>query len=220
MYSFNPLFKNSFFGSDTGFPGRGHGLGQYHAPGQVKSPNSTSAPSSVAQIERTLALAYEKLQVTATRGSAAAESGTAAPAETDFSPQAVTDRILGFVRDRLETERANGASEAKIKDLYQQAVSGVERGLREAKDIIQAQFCQGCNGSGNDGCAGAIPGPNRQRQPNHSRQRHSISLLPDSPITNNKRALTGPLFQNKQLIRVETGNVKDFFEPVLRPALR
>lgn len=139
MYSFNPLFKNSFFGSDTGFPGRGHGLGQYHAPGQVKSPNSTSAPSSVAQIERTLALAYEKLQVTATRGSAAAESGTAAPAETDFSPQAVTDRILGFVRDRLETERANGASEAKIKDLYQQAVSGVERGLREAKDIIQAQ---------------------------------------------------------------------------------
>lgn len=142
MYSFNPLFKNNFSGSETGFPGRGHGWGHHHAPGQLKRPDAAlpaTTGSNAAQIEQTLALAYEKLQVTASRGVVGAESTTAAPAETDFSPQAVTDRIMGFVKDRLETERANGASEAKLQDLYQQAVSGVEKGLREAKDIIQAQ---------------------------------------------------------------------------------
>lgn len=142
MYSFNPLFKNNFLGSDSGFPGRGHGFGHQHAPGQMKRADAAlpaTAGTSVQQIEQTLALAYEKLQVTASRSVVGVDSSTAAPAETDFSPQAVTDRIMGFVKDRLETERASGASEAKIQDLYQQAVSGVEKGLREAKDIIQAQ---------------------------------------------------------------------------------
>ncbi|RLT93500.1 MAG: hypothetical protein D9N14_18550 [Ketobacter sp.] len=46
---------------------------------------------------------------------------------------------MGFIRERLESERANGASEEEIQALYQQAVKGVEQGLREAKGIIQEQ---------------------------------------------------------------------------------
>lgn len=147
MYASNPLLKNNFFGSDYGFPGRRHGAGHgvghgmrhawghQHAPGQVER----YAQSNTLQIERTLAVAYEKLQVTATSTVPGTESPTNSPSETDFSPQAVTDRVLGFIQDRLEAERANGASEEEIQALYQQAVKGVEQGLREAKDIIQAQ---------------------------------------------------------------------------------
>ena len=146
MYASNPLLKNNFHGTDYGFPGRrygaGHGMGHgmrhcghQAAPGQVQQ----YAQSDTLQIERTLAVAYEKLQVTATQTVPGADSPTNVPADTDFSPQAVTDRVLGFIQDRLEAERANGASEEEIQALYQQAVKGVEQGLREAKDIIQAQ---------------------------------------------------------------------------------
>lgn len=135
MHALNPMFQNTFSGTDYGMPGRRHAWGHQHAPGQLQQVNS----SGTVEIERTLALAYEKLQVTATRNVPGSESTTATPSDTDFSPQAVTDRVLGFISDRLESERANGATDADIQALYQQAIKGVEQGLREAKDIIQAQ---------------------------------------------------------------------------------
>ncbi|RLT99859.1 MAG: hypothetical protein D9N11_14120 [Ketobacter sp.] len=110
-------------------------LGHQCAPGQVQKYAQTDS----LQIERTLAVAYEKLQVTVTQNVPGVDTPATSPADTDFSPQAVTDRVLGFIQDRLESERANGASEEEIQALYQQAVKGVEQGLREAKDIIQAQ---------------------------------------------------------------------------------
>ncbi len=57
--------------------------------------------------------------------------------QEDFSPQSVTDRIMGFIEDRLAKEKAKGASASDLENLYQQAVSGVEKGLREAKEIIE-----------------------------------------------------------------------------------
>src|SRR5690606_33588617 len=69
-------------------------------------------------------------------------ASSSAPAETDggdFSPQSVADRIVGFVANRLAQEKANGASEERLRSLYQQALKGAEQGLREGGDIIRAQ---------------------------------------------------------------------------------
>ncbi|MCG8668954.1 MAG: DUF5610 domain-containing protein [Pseudomonadales bacterium] len=66
------------------------------------------------------------------------QSPKAAPAD-DFSPEAVSDRILGFVKDRLAKEKANGASDERLQMLFEQAKSGIEKGFAEAKDIIADQ---------------------------------------------------------------------------------
>lgn len=63
----------------------------------------------------------------------AAESGFAAD---DFSPEAVTDRIMGFIESRIEAERANGASEEELQSMFGQALKGLEQGLKEAKEVI------------------------------------------------------------------------------------
>jgi len=139
MFSFNPLFKNDFFGTDKGHHGgRHHAMGHHSAPGHLKQGAPIQPTVSTSTIEQTLAVAYEKLQVTVTSKIPGADSSTVpgTQSETDFSPQAVSDRILGFVTDRLAAEKANGASDEKLQDLYQQALSGIEKGLREAKDII------------------------------------------------------------------------------------
>lgn len=145
MVSFNPLFKNDLFSGARGhFGGRHHAMGHHHGLGQLKQSAPVVPVANGVDIERTLAVAYQKLQVTSTSKLSSTDSSTATQAATptgsdnDFSPQAVTDRILGFVSDRLEAEKQNGASEEDLKALYQQAVSGIEKGLREAKDIIQA----------------------------------------------------------------------------------
>ena len=114
MYASNPLLKNNFFGTDYGFPGRKHGLGHGVGHGMRNALGHQCAPGQVQkyaqtdslQIERTLAVAYEKLQVTATQNVPGVDSTANAPADTDFSPQAVTDRVLGFIQDRLEAERS------------------------------------------------------------------------------------------------------------------
>lgn len=149
MFSFNPLFKNDFFGAGRGHHyGRQHVHGHHHGqPRAATSLQQTQVPATNSTtIQQTLSVAYEKLRITATGNLPAADSGTvtdsktvaATPEDTDFSPQAVTDRILGFVKNRLETEKANGASDERLQDLYNQALTGIEKGLREAKDIIQA----------------------------------------------------------------------------------
>lgn len=55
----------------------------------------------------------------------------------DFSPAAVSERIMGFITQRLESERANGASEDKLIALYNQATKGLEQGFGEAAKIIE-----------------------------------------------------------------------------------
>lgn len=59
-------------------------------------------------------------------------------ASDDFSPEAVTDRIMGFIESRIEAERASGASEEDLQAMFGQAMKGLEQGLREAKEVIAA----------------------------------------------------------------------------------
>ena len=59
-------------------------------------------------------------------------------ASDDFSPEAVTDRIMGFIESRIEAERASGATEEELQSMFGQAMKGLEQGLREAKEVITA----------------------------------------------------------------------------------
>lgn len=139
MVSFNPLFQRDFSAGLQPFrKGFGH---------QCRGPMPQTAPATPAMsaetVQSSLAIAYEKMQSVLqsrlqTVGAPVA-TPTAENAEQDYSPQAVADRIVGFVADRLAQEKANGASDEELQALYQQALQGVEKGLREGKDIIKAQ---------------------------------------------------------------------------------
>ncbi|MAR92250.1 MAG: hypothetical protein CML06_15445 [Pseudomonadales bacterium] len=91
-------------------------------------------------VQQSLTGAYRKLQA-GVIGRLSAESApqpTQRPAN-DFTPKAVAGRILGFIDERLSRERAAGASTRDLQALYQQALRGVEQGLREARDMLQSQ---------------------------------------------------------------------------------
>ena len=55
----------------------------------------------------------------------------------DFTPERVSERIAGFVNTGLNLARARGASETELQSLQDQALRGVERGFREARDILK-----------------------------------------------------------------------------------
>ncbi|MDP3816933.1 DUF5610 domain-containing protein [Pseudomonas sp.] len=54
----------------------------------------------------------------------------------DYSPEKVAGRILGFIEQRLESEKAAGADTSKLQGLLEQARSGVEQGFAEARKIL------------------------------------------------------------------------------------
>lgn len=142
MLSFNPLSQRDFLGGIQGWRYPQSADGRVLAGQQA----TTVSKESVQSI---LTMAYQRIE-SAVQGrfpavkaanapvdsSAAAKTSTP---ENDYSPQAVADRVLGFIKDRLTKEQANGATPEKLKDLYQQALKGVEKGLREGRDIIQGQ---------------------------------------------------------------------------------
>jgi len=53
-----------------------------------------------------------------------------------FTPEKVADRISNFVAQGMELARARGESEENIQKLYDRAMKGVEKGFREAKEIL------------------------------------------------------------------------------------
>lgn len=53
-----------------------------------------------------------------------------------FTPEKVADRISGFVAQGMEMARARGESEENIQKLYDRAMKGVEKGFKEAKEIL------------------------------------------------------------------------------------
>lgn len=55
----------------------------------------------------------------------------------DFSPDAIAGRISDFVAKGLESARAQGRSDAEVQSLYDNAVRGMERGLSEARDVLE-----------------------------------------------------------------------------------
>ncbi len=53
-------------------------------------------------------------------------------------PSDVAKTVLGFVEQRIESERRNGADEARLASLLNQARAGVEQGFSSAKEDIEA----------------------------------------------------------------------------------
>lgn len=64
------------------------------------------------------------------------QAGALDGAQSDFTPDKVADRILGFVGQRLRNEAANGADPEKLQGLLTQARQGVEKGFAEARKIL------------------------------------------------------------------------------------
>lgn len=137
MLAFKPLFQRDFFSGAQAF--QRPGMEKFRGPAERQAPTVNVNAS----VESTLARAYDRMQAAVqSRFPAVAEAGTASAPATDtqdYSPQAVADRIVGFIADRLAQEKAGGASQERLQELYQQALKGVEQGLREGRDIIQDQ---------------------------------------------------------------------------------
>ncbi|EXJ16840.1 DUF5610 domain-containing protein [Imhoffiella purpurea] len=55
---------------------------------------------------------------------------------SDYTPDKIADRISQFVSSGLQNARARGKSDEEIQALYDSAMKGVERGFKEAKDIL------------------------------------------------------------------------------------
>lgn len=55
---------------------------------------------------------------------------------SDYTPEKVAGRILGFIEQRLQGEAAMGADPAKLQGLLSQAREGVEKGFAEARKIL------------------------------------------------------------------------------------
>lgn len=54
----------------------------------------------------------------------------------NFTPEKVSDRISNFVAQGMDMARARGASEEKVQAMYESAMKGVEKGFKEAKEIL------------------------------------------------------------------------------------
>lgn len=55
---------------------------------------------------------------------------------SEFTPEKVADRIMGFIGTAINMARANGASEEKLQQMMVQARKGVEQGFNEAREIL------------------------------------------------------------------------------------
>ncbi|WP_263141094.1 DUF5610 domain-containing protein [Pseudomonas sp. RIT-PI-AD] len=54
----------------------------------------------------------------------------------DYTPDKVSDRLLGFIEGRLKSESASGADSEKMQKLLTQARDGIEKGFSEARKIL------------------------------------------------------------------------------------
>lgn len=90
-------------------------------------------------LSKSYAMLERRVQSTlSSRDTQGAPAPAEKPAADDFSPAAVSGRIMDFITQRLEVERANGASEERLASLYNQATKGLAQGFGEAAKIIDA----------------------------------------------------------------------------------
>jgi hypothetical protein len=64
------------------------------------------------------------------------EAGALSAKASDYTPEKVAERVLGFVEQRLQSEKAAGADSNKLQGLLDQARSGIEKGFAEARKIL------------------------------------------------------------------------------------
>jgi hypothetical protein len=101
------------------------------------------APSAHRSAFPGLAAAMSRKQVDAQEALAARlgerlglEPGALKGKSSDYSPEKVADRVLGFIDQRLRSEAANGADPDKLRGLLDQARAGVQKGFDEARKIL------------------------------------------------------------------------------------
>lgn len=124
--------------ADTDSSSDRHAVGQGHAHGRHRSHGIQEIQQAQVTLEQRLSVQMNT-QMAQIQPEAAAMLG--APPEAgyeadDFSPEAVTDRIMGFIEGRIDAARADGASDEEIESMFGQAMKGLEQGLKEAKEII------------------------------------------------------------------------------------
>ncbi|MCJ8170863.1 DUF5610 domain-containing protein [Atopomonas sediminilitoris] len=118
------MFTSAFNPSQTGFsPFNPFALGRFNAP-------SAQAAPDVQQ------LLQDKLADKLADKLGLDPSKLSAPA-SDFSPDKVAERILGFIDQRLQQFAAAGADSDTLRQRLAEARQGVEDGLKAAKDILK-----------------------------------------------------------------------------------
>lgn len=55
----------------------------------------------------------------------------------DYTPDKIAERISQFVARGLNNARAQGKSDAEVQSLYDSAMSGAEKGFKDAKEILK-----------------------------------------------------------------------------------
>ena len=65
------------------------------------------------------------------------QSGSLNAKSEDYTPEKVAERVLGFIEQRLQREAAAGADADKLQTLLSQARDGVEKGVTEARNILE-----------------------------------------------------------------------------------
>ncbi len=101
--------------------GTGQGVKNLHDPAQALASLQDAALNSLArEMPGMDASALKKLDA------------------SDYTPDKIADRISQFVSAGLNNARAQGKSEAEVQALYDSAVKGVEKGFKEAKEILKS----------------------------------------------------------------------------------
>lgn len=64
------------------------------------------------------------------------EPGALSDKASQYTPEKVADRVLGFIDQRLRSEKADGADSEKLKGLLDQARAGIQKGFDDARKIL------------------------------------------------------------------------------------
>lgn len=104
--------------------------------GSLNPSVSRFAPQSQSQAARSASADAQATLANRLADKLGLQPGALSGKQSDYTPEKVADRILGFVEQRLQSEAAAGADPAKLDKLLSQARDGVEKGFAEARKIL------------------------------------------------------------------------------------
>lgn len=208
----NPRFSNS-----------GNHLGHADKPA-----NDSPAQAGKVMLARLVTSVESGFSATQIHQFSPLNDAEAATSQDDFSPDAVSERILGFVQQRLEQEKANGASEERLQELYDQATAGIEKGFAEARKIIGdhglfsdevkdnfletvSKTQQGLDELGEDLFGSEAPVPNVTASREESLASTSTSLASNEVYYNQKRSFDMQVkTQDGDVVTIKVKNAESF----------
>ncbi|WP_271411773.1 DUF5610 domain-containing protein [Pseudomonas sp. Q1-7] len=71
------------------------------------------------------------------------EPGALSAPASNYTPEKVADRVLGFIDQRLRNEKAEGADPARLQGLLDQARAGIQKGFDDARKILDGMGALG-----------------------------------------------------------------------------